>query len=73
MDFSAAVKRGNDIKYEKERKILTLDLALSEKEEDSKQNAIEFLEWYWLNKYTDNNFSDELYDLFLTQKKKVNE
>lgn len=29
-----------------------------------KKEAIKFLEWVWLNKYTDNNDADELYEIF---------
>lgn len=29
--------------------------------------AVDFLIWIWLNKYTDNNDADELYEIFKTQ------
>jgi hypothetical protein len=38
------------------------------KQVDSEIEAVEFLRWVWLNKYTDNNDSNELYQTFKNRK-----
>ena len=44
--------------------------AKSEAAKEYHSDAVEFLKWVWLHNYTDNNFADELYEIFKSNKPK---